>query len=286
MTRLTHLAPRLLAAMSLGALALGAQADLTLIGRSSVSALGSATSGQEALMLKDKLMRRDVLDRGRAYSYLFDLSMRRVSVIDHGLRQAEVHLLDDSKASAVKAVKAGFKMDLEKTGRQHALRHWKCLEHSLQVTMPAEIGGEQALFQLSGTVWLAKDTPEQKQMDNFRSVAASPEFLVGLPAVSKITEDQALGVGETLRRLSTLGAMCALDLQSRYEGTGRMAMLSQRVPTRVSLTYDTFKNDTLDEKAFGIPAGYRTIDKTPATSAADPAAQKAASAKPAANKPK
>lgn len=259
-----------LLAVGLSLAACGSQADLTLIGRSSVSALGSATSGQEALMLKDRMMRRDVLDRGRAYSYIFDFKARRVSVVDHGLRQAEIHQLDDPKSSAAIAARAGFKMDLDKTGRQHDVRHWKCVEHNLQVSLPSEIGGEQATFQVSGTVWLAKNTPEQKQMDNFRDAAAAPEFLVGLPAVAKITEDQAVGIGETLRRLSQLGALCAIDVQSRYDGPGRMALLSQRVPTRVSLTYDDFKNDSLDERVFTVPAGYRTVNKTVAPQSTEP----------------
>jgi hypothetical protein len=266
MTRLTNIASRLLTISICAGLTQTAFADLTLIGRSSVSALGSATSGQEALMLKDKRMRRDVLDRGRAYSYLFDLAARRVTVIDHGMRQAEIHQLDDAKLSSVKATQAGYKMELDKTGRQHALRHWKCVEYTLQVTLPAEIGGEHALFNVSGTVWLAKDTPEQKQLDNFRSAASSPEFLIGLPAMAKITEDQAMAVGETLQRLSNKGAVCAIDVQSRYDGNGRMAMLSQRVPTRLSVTYDNFKNETLEDFAFTVPAGYQTINKTSAAS--------------------
>lgn len=238
-----------------------AGADLTLLGRSSVSALGGFTAGQEALMIKQKLMRRDVLDRGRAYSYLFDFTARRITVIDHGLRQAEVHQLDDAKASSAKAAKIGYKLDLDKTGRQHAVKHWQCVEYTLQAAMPAEIGGEKATFQLAGSVWLAKDTPEQKEMETFRAAAATPEFLVGLPAVARITEDQALGIGETIRRLANMGTLCAFDVQSRYEGGGRMATLSQKVPTRLSLTYDNFRTETLDANAFTIPAGYQVQNK-------------------------
>lgn len=252
-----------IASIAAGALlaSLSARADLTLLGRSSVAALGGFTAGQEALMIKQKMMRRDVLDRGRAYSYLFDFSARRITVIDHGLRQAEVHLLEDAKVSSAKAAKLGYKLDLDKTGRQHAMKHWQCVEYTLQAAMPAEIGGEKATFQLAGSVWLAKDTPEQKEMETFRAAAATPEFLVGLPAVAKITEDQALGIGETIRRLANMGALCAFDVQSRYEGGGRMATLSQKVPTRLSLTYDNFRTEALDANAFTIPSGYQVQNK-------------------------
>lgn len=264
-----------------------AGADLTLLGRSSVSALGGFTAGQEALMIKQKLMRRDVLDRGRAYSYLFDFTARRITVIDHGLRQAEVHQLDDAKASSAKAAKIGYKLDLDKTGRQHAVKHWQCVEYTLQAAMPAEIGGEKATFQLAGSVWLAKDTPEQKEMETFRAAAATPEFLVGLPAVARITEDQALGIGETIRRLANMGTLCAFDVQSRYEGGGRMATLSQKVPTRLSLTYDNFRTESLDTNAFTIPTGYQVQNKvwsTPGAKDMKPDSDDSAP-KPSAEKP-
>jgi ribosomal protein L12E/L44/L45/RPP1/RPP2 len=273
MTRFSPALRAFLIAGLFGACVPGARADLTLLGRSSVSALGAFTAGQEALMIRGDLMRRDVLDRGRAYSYLFDFKAHRITIIDHALRQAEVVQLDEPRALSAKATKAGFDMDLEKTGRQHAVRHWKCDEHSLRVSMPAELGGERVNFQLAGSVWLAKGTPEQKEMDTFRDAAASPEFLVGLPAVAKITEDQALAIGETMRRLVSQGVLCAFDVQSRYEGAGRMASLSQKVPTRLGLTYDNFRVEALNDHLFTVPAGYEVVRKANAGGGASGAAK-------------
>lgn len=280
MTRFVRAVSPLLAVCVLAGLAQAARADLTLLGRSSVSALGAFTAGQEALLIKGDMMRRDVLDRGRAFSYLFDFKARHITVIDHALRQAEMHHLDEARTIAAKASKAGFKMEMDKTGRQTAVRHWKCAEHALQVTMPADLGGEKVIFQLAGTVWLAKDTPEQKEMDTFRDAAATPEFLVGLPAVARITEDQALGIGETIRRLASQGTLCAFDVQSRYDGTGRMALLSQKVPTRLGLTYDNFRTDVLEERMFTLPPGYQLIKKAATLAPAKEAASVKSPIKP------
>lgn len=257
----TKLAGALLAAACFAAPHL-ARADLILQGRSSVSALGAFTGGQEALMIRDKQLRRDVLDRGRAYSYLYDFAARRIVIVDHAMRTAEVMLLDDLQSGAVKGTRAGFKMELDKTDRQYAVRHWQCVEHNLSASLPAELNGEHVTFQLNGRVWLAKNTPEQKEMQAFRSAASSPEFLVGLPAVAKITDDQAQAVGEAIRRIAATGTLCAFDVQSRYEGTGRMALLSQKMPTRLSLAYENFKTDAIDERAFGVPIGYQIIRKS------------------------
>ncbi len=78
---------------------LPARADLTLTGRSALSALGRTTAGQEVLQIKGDRLRRDVMDRGRAFSFLFDLEGRQITVIDHGMKVAEVHSTKDLKAS-------------------------------------------------------------------------------------------------------------------------------------------------------------------------------------------
>lgn len=278
----TKLTGCLILAAGLFAATDAARADLLLQGRSSVSALGAFTAGQEALMIHHNQLRRDVLDRGRAYSYLYDFGARRIVIVDHALRTAEVMLLDDLKSAAAKGARAGFKMDLDKTEKSYAVRHWQCVEHNLSVSLPAELGGEQVNFQLNGRVWLAKNTPEQKEMQAFRSAAASPEFLVGLPAVAKITDDQAQAVGEAIRRIANMGVLCAFDVQSRYDGTGRMALLSQKMPTRLSLTYENFKTDAIDERAFGVPIGYQIIRKSvPGAGEAKPEAKPEAKAEAA-----
>ena len=238
-----------------------AHADLTLSGRSSLSALGHSTSGQEVLQIKGNKLRRDVMDRGRAYSYLFDLTEHRIVVIDHGFRLAEIHATDDMKPPQAKAGNADFKMDMDKTGRQHDLQDWDCREYKLDVTMPAELGADKVTFKLNGTVWMAKGAKEQKDMAAFRKAASSPEFLVGLPAVAKITQDQAQALGETIRRLSTMGNLCALDVQTLYEGQGRMAELARKVPTRMKVTYDGYSGESIKDEAFEIPAGYRSVNK-------------------------
>jgi len=52
-----------------------------------------------------------------------------------------------------------------------------------------------------------------------------------------------------------------MDVQSQYEGTGRMVELSRKVPTRMILTYESYTPSPIQSEAFVIPGGYRVIQK-------------------------
>lgn len=236
------------------------RADLTMTGRSSVSSIGMPVIGKETLQIHNKQLRRDLIDRGRAYSFLYDLGKREVAVMDHALRQATIYSMP-SKANTpeARAVRKDLKLDLDKTGRKHALQDWTCEEHQLEASIPTEIGQDKAVFRLVGTVWLAAGTAEQKEMNALRKAAEAPDFLPGVPIQAKISEDQALVVAEVIRRLAGKGMLCALDVESQYEGTGRMVELARKVATRFGLTYDSYATDKLAEEAFQIPDGYRRV---------------------------
>ena len=79
---------RILLALSLLVLAATARADLSLTGRSTVHAMGMQGVGQEGLWLQKTKLRRDLIDRGKAYSHLYDLATREITIIDHSQRQA------------------------------------------------------------------------------------------------------------------------------------------------------------------------------------------------------
>jgi len=237
-----------------------ARADLTLVGRSSVASIGMPVIGKETLQIRGKQIRRDLVDRGRAYSFLYDLNKRQVAVMDHALRQVTLYEMP-AKATTpeVKAMRKDLKMDLDKTGRKHNLGSWVCEEHKLEASIPTEIGQDKAQFRLTGTVWLAADTPEQKEMNTLRKAADAPDFLPGVPIQAKISEDQALVVAEVLRRLAGMGMLCALEVENQYEGSGRMVELARKVATRFSLTYDSYSTDALSAQAFQIPEGYQQV---------------------------
>lgn len=247
-------------ALLLAALSAPAAADLSLIGRSTVNAMGMQGIGQEGLWLRKTKLRRDLIDRGKAYSHLYDLATREISIIDHSLRQASVYAMSALNQDAdARFSSKNLRLDLNPTGRRHQLQTWDCVEHRIHVAMPVEIAGERVSFEMVGTIWLAKNEPEQAETAAFVKAAQEPDFFMGIPALARRSPAQARGLSEVVRRLAPLGLLCAVDVETRYEGTGRLAELSRKMASRIAVTYERFSSEPLKDEVFRIPEGYQVI---------------------------
>lgn len=239
-----------------------AVADLTLTGRSTVVSMNMPSTSQERIYLKKSWLRRDQLDRGKAYTYIYDLNGRDISALDHSLRQLQVYemkTLDNVPEARIS--QKDLKLDLKPAGMKHSLGTWNCVEHALDASMPTELGPEKVTLELAGKVWLAKNTRDQKELQAFFKVMDSPDFLMGIPAMAKSTPAQARAVGEVLRRLFNQGMVCAIDVEVRYEGGGRMADLARRMGTRLNLIYDNASSEPVPDDFFKVPPGYQQVTR-------------------------
>jgi hypothetical protein len=256
-----RLGGRLFVLLAGALVAASASADLTLVGRSSVAALGMPSISQEKLSIKKDWLRRDLIDRGRSYTYVFDLKTRDILVIDHAFRTAELHSMAKTVAGKGKTDKPAVDLDLAKTGRRQSVRHWSCEEHSVQGAMPTQLGADPVVFHLRGNVWIAEKAPEQKEMEALRKAAESSSFLLGLPEMAGMQSDQTRALGDSIRQLVGKGILCGLDVETRYEGSGRMVDLARKMASRLRIVYDDFSTEAIDASAFAVPAGYRLIKK-------------------------
>jgi hypothetical protein len=238
----------------------GASADLTLTGRSTVMSMNMPATSQERVYIKKSWMRRDQLDRGKAYTYIYDLHSHEISVLDHSQRQLQAfEMTAPSNAPEARLAHKDLKLELEPTGLKHALGTWNCVESSLDASMPAELGPEKVLLQLTGKVWLAKNTREQKELQPFFKAMDSPDFLLGIPAFAKSSPAQTRALGEILRRLFNQGMVCAIEVELKYEGGGRMAELARRMGSSLKLVYDNVALDPVPDEFFVVPPGYQPV---------------------------
>jgi hypothetical protein len=244
-------------------LALGAapaHADLSMVGRSTVEAMGMQGVGQEGLWLKHTRIRRDLIDRGKAYSHIYNLDTREITVINHSLRQADVFPMKAlSREADAKVASKDVKLEITPTGQTRPLQKWTCEEYKLHISIPAEVGGEKLALDMDGDVWIAKGTKEQEETAAFVKAARSPDLFMGVPAMAKASPEQARGISEAFRRVAPMGLLCSLDVNLKYEGSGRMAELSRKMASRISVVYDRYGTAPLKDEYFEIPPGYRVI---------------------------
>lgn len=232
-----------------------AVADFTLYGRSTLTALNMPNQGKEVLYVKKSLMRRDLTDRGRSYSFLYDLKKNEIAVVDHFQRQVERHPLVSGKA----AKPVALKLTLDATGRKHDMQDWDCEEHSLLASMPSELGQEKVTVIVEGQVWLERKTKLRKEIDPFVKAVEADDFFVGAAMPGKPANAQAQGINEVMRQVLGKGMVCAAQIQLKYEGSGPMADLARRMATKASLVYESISEEPLLDGVFVAPADYREV---------------------------
>lgn len=259
MSRFALLKP-LWVAVGLSLMAPPTLADITLVGRSAIVAMNLQGAGQEKVWLDSTQVRRDLLDRGKAYSNLYDMKAHEITVLDHSQHLATVYDMTVLKQQLHVAVdEKAIKLDLQPTGRRHMLKRWPCIEHRLDFAMPAEVGEEKLSFEMAGTVWLAKNTPEQKETAAVLKLMQAPDFFMGVPGLNRSSQIQAQGLSVAVRRIAPLGLLCSVDVDMKYEGSGRVAALSKKMTSRVSLTFDDYDTTPIAKGTFEIPQGYRVV---------------------------
>ncbi|MDP2432947.1 MAG: hypothetical protein Q8O33_13055 [Pseudomonadota bacterium] len=237
-----------------------AAADLTLNGRSTVMSMNMPSTSQERVYLKKDWLRRDQLDRGKAYTYIYDLNGHDISALDHSQRQLRVYAMNAlANTPEAKVSHQELKLGLDATGQKHTLGTWNCAEHKLDASMPAELGPEKVLLRLDGKVWLARNTREQKDLQAFFKAMDTPDFLIGIPGLQKSSPAHIRALGEVLRRLFSQGMVCAIDVELKYEGGGRMAELARRMGSRLNLVYESVTTDPVPDEFFKVPPGYQQV---------------------------
>ena len=247
---------RSVAALVLLFVMLPVQADLKLTGFSQVSVLNQTSRSQEVFFLKKDRLRRDLTERGRGYTYLYNLKQRELVFIDHLFRQAEVRKVESSNPKGAELVKP-LKLELLPTGRKHELTPWECQEYQLKASLPGQVGQEGVTVHLNGQVWLAPNARETRALEPFVKTLPAQDLFIGVPSQGRAAPTQVQGVNEVLRRVLPKGMLCAFEIQVDYEGPGPMANLARRMATRLSLVYESIVTDDIKDELFEIPAGYQ-----------------------------
>jgi hypothetical protein len=217
-------------------------------------------SSQEQVMIHKTSIRRDFIDRGRAYTHLFDLAKHQAVVLDHLFRRAEVYDLTAIRSNTeVSAPIDKLKLTIETTGSTRSLHDWTCKEYNLTASMPAVMGTEEIIFHLKGQVWIAERTREQAEVKDLIKLARRPDFFLAIPEIARIMPAQARSMSEMVRKLAPKGLPCAGQVDVSYEGNGPLANLAKKMPTQLRAEVQKYSTSPIPPDAFAIPAGYQAV---------------------------
>jgi hypothetical protein len=189
---------------------------------------------------------------GQSVSILSDAATKQQWTINHGTKTIEP--LDAAKAMAALPISFGdAKVSVTPNGQKKDLLGRSCEGYTIDVSIPATVGGETITMRMVGPAWVAKEGPgvaEYKASNKaFTDIGMSTAILAQGP--------QGKGMAAATKALADAGVVLEQELKLTMEGTGQMAqMLGQTAGATITLKVTAITTDPIPDAKFALPEGY------------------------------
>ncbi len=241
--------------------ATSARADVTIT--SAVSGKGGPASfeGQSKTSIKGTRMRIDSTVGGQQTSTIVDAATGQIIVLNHKNREAETY--SSSKLTAeLQKEQAGAeaKVSLTPNGQSRQIAGLKCDGYDFSVVMPMAMGNDTMNLAMAGPVWLAKNAPGAADYQAFYTTAIKNNVFLGAnPRQVRGQGANVKGMTELYRAMAAAGLPYAQELQTKFEGTGPMiGMMNKMGSMTMTSTVTAISVDPIGDDMFAVPAGYAT----------------------------
>lgn len=246
------------ALMICAAVAAPAAADVTLTQKQGGKSIAGAMSGESVQYIKGTRMRSDDTMGGQATSTIIDVAAQQMIVLNHKRKEAEVHDMTRMAADLAKIPVSNVRATITPTGQTRQIAGSSCTVHTMQVTVPMEMGGNPLSIVMAGPVCLVKNGPGQADFAAFYKAAAEKGLFFGDLRAAKAQPGQAKGMTEMYREMAALGVPFAMEMNVKFEGAGPMAaMMSKMGGTSITSEVIAVSTDPIPDSTFEIPAGYK-----------------------------
>lgn len=247
------------ALMGLG-LASAARADVTVKSAVTVKALGRDMNGQSVHYIKGTRMRSE----NENTIFIHDATARQMIVLNDKKKEAEVY--DMAKLGAEIQKTIGTKeptVTFTATGQKKDIQGRSADEYMLTITLPVTVGSDTMNLVLSGPAWIAKGAPGTKDYTAFYKAAVENGLFFANPEQARAQGAQMKTTSEMYKAFAAAGGIpVQSEIQIKFEGTGMMAKMMSRMASASTTTMVTsISTDPIPDDKFGIPAGYKTVNK-------------------------
>jgi len=237
------------------ALATPAAADVTLRQKTSAKMAMGGGSGEGVVQIKGTRMRTD--DGATGSTTIVDLGSQQMIVLNTKRRQAEVYDMTKLGADLAKLPISDVQTKVTPTAETRQIAGASCTVHTMDVMVPAEMGGEKIQFLISGPVCLSKNAPGQAEFAAFYKAASEKGMIFGDPRAARAQPGPGRGMSALYREFAGLGVPLAQEMNIKFSGTGPMAgMMSKMGSSTVTTEVLSISTDPIPDSAFEIPAGF------------------------------
>ncbi len=242
----------LLVLVALILLAPTAFADVTVTASVSILAAAMNADGTMTTYAKGTKFLSDGSVAGQNVSILSDAATKQQWTINHGTKTIEP--LDAAKAMAAMPISFGeAKVSVTANGQKKDILGRSCEGYTIDISIPATVGGEAITMRMVGPAWVAKDgagVAEYKASNKaFTEVGMSTSILAQGP--------QGKGMAAATKALADAGMVLEQELKMTMEGTGQMAqMLGQNAGATITMKVTAITTDPIPDSKFALPEGY------------------------------
>lgn len=238
-----------------------ARADAVLAARTGGKGLGMALEGETVTYIRGGKMRSDATVRGDNLSTIIDLDQQTFISINHKKREAEIWDMAGIAAELGKITDSDVKVDLKPTGETREILDQRCEGYEVRVAVSFTLGDpdQRMAILMAGPVWVARNSPARADYAAFYTAAADKGLFFSDPRAAKAQPGQARGMTALYRRLAEIGVVYASELQIRFEGSGMLAaMMNKMGGSTMTTTVTKVAAEAVPDDTFSVPAGYKT----------------------------
>lgn len=238
-----------------------ASAQVTLTQKTSGTGMGQNMSGDSVQYIKGAKMRTDQTMGGRKTSVIIDADAQQMILLDHGKREATITDMRKIAQDLAKIEASDVKATITPTSEKRQIAGATCTVHTMDVRVPAKIGagGDDLIVTMKGPVCLTKGGPGASDYQAFYKAAAEKGLFFTDPRAAKAQPGQAKGMTELYRRMAAAGVPYATELAFKFEGSGMMASMMNKMGAMTMKTEVTkVSGAPIDDAMFAVPAGYKT----------------------------
>lgn len=236
------------------AVASPALADVTLKSKGSGKGMAAGAAGDVTQYLKGPKMRMDQVTGGRNTTTILDLTTRRMLVLDHEKKQAQVVDMAAVGESLAKVGASDINVSITPTGQTRTVAGTSCAVHDVKLAVP--MPGPGLTMVMSGPQCLAKNAPGMADFVAFYK-AAQKGGLFFDAAQAKAQPAMAKAMAELQRQMAELGMPLASETTvGMAGGEGPMAEMMKKMSSTITTEVVSISTDPIADSMFEVPAGY------------------------------
>lgn len=239
-------------------------ADVTVRQKTSgKGGIGGAMSGESVLQISGTKMRTDQTMGGDESSTIIDVAAQKMTVLNHRKKEANVYDMSKTAEDIAKATGAGeIQATITPTGRTRQIAGTTCTDHDIAMTVPMKMGNDSMNIVSSGVVCLAKGGAGAKDYAAFYTAVAEKGLFFTDPRAAKAQPGQAKGMAALYRDMASRGVPYYNELQMKFEGSGMMASMMNKmggISTTTEVT--SISAGDIPASQFDVPAGYKVTSR-------------------------